>query len=154
MQPAQQVPRGALVMAGALVGFALVVTATMRVAHIPPAASPVLLRQETHVAPVRTRSLRFVDQRDGGVRIEDAGTGRVASTIVPGERTGFIRGVMRGLARERRMRGIGSRPPFTLTEWRDGELSLTDSVTGRSIELAAFGSTNRASFAALLGPRR
>lgn len=149
----QQVPKGALMMAGALVGFALLVTATMRIAHIPPAASPVALRASEHVAPLRTRNLRFVDQADGGVRIEDTGTGRIASMIAPGERTGFIRGVMRGLARERRMRGIGSRPPFTLTEWRDGELSLTDSATGRSIELAAFGSTNRASFAALLGPR-
>lgn len=149
----QQLPKGALVMAGALVVFALGTTATMRIAHIPPAASPVALRAASHVAPLRSRELRFVDQPDGGVRIEDTGTGQVASTIVPGEKTGFIRGVMRGLARERRMRGIGSRPPFTLTEWRDGELSLTDSVTGRSIELAAFGSTNRASFAALLGPR-
>lgn len=146
----ESVPKGALVMAGALVGFALLTTATMRIAHIPPAASPAALRAAEHIEPVRSRSLRFLDQSDGGVRIEDAGTGRVASTIVPGEKTGFIRGVMRGLARERRMRGIGSQPPFTLTEWRDGELSLTDSVTGRSIELAAFGSTNRASFAALL----
>ena len=57
---------------------------------------------------------------------------------------------MRGLARERRMHGIGSEAPFTLTQWRDGELTLTDSATGRSIELNAFGTTNRAAFAALL----
>ena len=44
-------------------------------------------------------------------------------------------------------------PPFTLTAWRDGELSLTDTATGRSIELTAFGSTNRAAFAALLETR-
>lgn len=48
------------------------------------------------------------------------------------------------------MRGIGNGPAFSLTEWRDGELSLTDTATGRTIELNAFGSTNRASFAALL----
>ena len=59
--------------------------------------------------------------------------------IEPGQQTGFIRGVMRGLARERRMRGIGDAPPFNLSLWRDGELSLTDSATGRSIELTAFG---------------
>uniref|UniRef100_UPI0035CA21DD photosynthetic complex assembly protein PuhC n=1 Tax=uncultured Sphingomonas sp. TaxID=158754 RepID=UPI0035CA21DD len=149
-QQANQLPRGALILAGSLVGFALVLTATMRIAQIPPAASPVALRQAEHVAPVRSRDLRFIDEADRGVRIEDVGTGATASTIVPGQKTGFIRGVMRGLARERRMHGIGSGPPFRLTQWRDGELTLTDTATGRSIELDAFGSTNRAAFAALL----
>ena len=108
------------------------------------------MRSADHVAPVRSRTLRFVDAPDRGVRIEDAGTGRTASVIVPDQKTGFIRGVMRGLARERRSRGIGNGPAFNLSLWRDGELSLTDSATGRSIELTAFGSTNRASFLALL----
>jgi putative photosynthetic complex assembly protein len=57
---------------------------------------------------------------------------------------------MRGLARERRMHGIDSTPPFDLTLWKDGELSLTDTVTGRSVELNAFGTTNRATFLDLL----
>jgi putative photosynthetic complex assembly protein len=146
----EQLPRGALLLAGTLVGFAFLLTATVRIAGLPPAASPVLLRQAEHVAPVRTRTLRFIDEADRGVRIEDVGTGRTAGTIVPGQKTGFIRGVMRGLARERRMHGIGGGPPFKLTQWQDGELSLTDTATGRSIELNAFGSTNRAAFAALL----
>lgn len=146
----EQLPRGALILAGTLVAFAFTLTATMRIAHVPPAASPVLMRSAAHVAPVRSRTLRFVDAADRGVLIEDAGTGRTASVIVPGQETGFIRGVMRGLARERRMRGIGGGPPFTLTQWQDGELTLTDTVTGRSIELNAFGTTNRAAFAALL----
>lgn len=147
---AEQLPRGALILAGTLVGFAFLLTATVRIAGIAPAASPVLLRQAAHVAPLKTRTLRFIDEADRGVRIEDVGTGRTAGMIVPGQKTGFIRGVMRGLARERRMHGIGGGPPFKLTQWQDGELSLTDTATGRSIELNAFGSTNRASFAALL----
>ena len=72
------------------------------------------------------------------------------AVIAAGQKTGFVRGVMRGLARDRRARGIDNRPPFTLTLWRDGELSLTDTATGRTIELSAFGPTNRATFAALL----
>ena len=108
------------------------------------------MRAQEKIAVVESRSLRFVDRADGAVVIEDVGRGGVASVIEPGQQTGFIRGVMRGLARERRMHGIGNAPPFTLTLWRDGELSLTDSATGRSIELTAFGSTNRAAFAALL----
>lgn len=143
-------PRGALILAGTLVAFAFTLTATMRIAHVPPAASPVLLRSAEHVAPVKSRTLRFIDAADRGVRIEDVGTGATAATIVPGQQTGFIRGVMRGLARERRLHGIGSAPPFVLTQWQDGELSLTDTATGRAIELNAFGTTNRAAFAALL----
>ena len=84
------------------------------------------------------------------MRIEDAATGGTAGLVAAGSRSGFIRGVMRGLARDRRMRGIGEAPPFRLTLWRDGELSLLDEATGRAIELSAFGSTNRAAFAALL----
>ncbi len=152
---AEMLPRGALVTAGALVLFAFVATATVRIAGIPAAASPAALRAQEHVGAVSSRNLRFLDRVDGAVVIQDVDRGDTASIIAPGQQTGFIRGVMRGLARERRMRGIGEEPPFSLTQWRDGELTLTDSATGRSIELTSFGSTNRAAFAALLveGPQ-
>jgi putative photosynthetic complex assembly protein len=61
--------------------------------------------------------------------------------------------VLRGLARERRQHGIGAEPPFRLTLWANGALSLVDTATGRVIELDGFGQTNRAAFARLLkGP--
>ena len=151
---ANMLPRGTLVIAGGLVLFALTATSAVRLAGIPAAASPVALRTAERVAPVATRDLRFLDRADGAVVIEDVRTGRPAAIIRAGEKTGFIRGVMRGLARDRRARGIGDAPPFNLTLWRDGELSLTDSATGRSIELTAFGAANRAAFAALLPGRR
>lgn len=147
---ADMLPRGTLVIAGALVLFALAATSIVRIAGIPPAASPVALRAQAHVAPLQSRNLRFSDRADGAVVIEDVDTHGIAAVIKPGEQTGFIRGVMRGLARERKMAGIGAQPPFNLTLWHDGQLSLTDSVTGRSIEMTAFGSDNRATFAALL----
>jgi len=146
-------PRGTLITAGALVLFALAATAIVRLAHIPPAASPVALRAQAHIEAVKSRDFRFVDRADGAVVIEDARTGEAAYVIKPGQKTGFIRGVMRGLARDRRARGIGDRPPFNLTLWEDGELSLTDSATGRALELTAFGSSNRAAFAVLLDAR-
>jgi putative photosynthetic complex assembly protein len=146
---ADMLPRGTLITAGALVLFAFAATVTVRVAGIPAAASPAAMREANHVEAVASRDLRFIDRADGAVVIEDV-RGSTASVIEPGQQTGFIRGVMRGLARERRMRGLGDQPPFKLTLWRDGELSLTDSVTGRSIEMTAFGSSNRASFMALL----
>ena len=147
---ADTLPRGTLVIAGCLLGFALAATSIVRIAGVPAAASPAALRAEGRIAPVTSRDLRFLDRADGAVVIEDVRTRRPVSVIHAGEKTGFIRGVMRGLARDRRARGIGDAPPFNLTLWRDGELSLTDSATGRSIELTAFGSTNRAAFAALL----
>jgi len=150
----ETLPRGALVLATGLVLFSLTVTAVVRITHLPPSASPVLLRQQEGIVPAQTRDLRFSDRTDGSVLIEDVGTGATASVIEPGSESGFIRGVMRGLARERRMHGIGEAPPFRLTLWRDGELSLTDQATGRTIELGAFGATNRAAFAALLEPAK
>ena len=41
--------------------------------------------------------------------------------------------------------------PFRLTRWSDGRLSLDDPATGRRIELDAFGPTNTAVFAHLMG---
>lgn len=149
---ADMLPRGTLIIAGGLVLFALAATSIVRIAGLPAAASPAAMRAQENVAAVASRNLRFVDRFDGAVVIQDVDKGDIASVIAPGQQTGFIRGVMRGLARERRMHGIGDRPPFNLTEWRDGELTLTDSATGRSIELTAFGSSNRAAFAALLEP--
>ena len=147
---ADMLPLGALITACALVLFAFAATATVRIAQIPAAASPVSMRAASHMLPVEQRNLRFIDRADGAVVIEDVDKGDNASIIEPGQKTGFIRGVMRGLARERRAHGIGNQPPFNLALYADGELSLTDSATGRSIELTAFGSTNRASFMALL----
>lgn len=147
-------PRGTLMMAGAVVAFALTAAATVRIAHIPAAASPAAMRAAARVEAVASRDLRFLDRADGAVVIQDARTGATASVIEPGQETGFVRGVMRGLARERHQHRLGSATPFNLTLWRDGELSLTDLATGRSIELTAFGSTNRATFAALLGPEK
>jgi putative photosynthetic complex assembly protein len=145
-------PQSTLKMVGALIAFAIGSTVIVRVAGIPPAASPEAMRAQIGTPAVASRSLRFVDRADGAVVIHDVRAGRIAAVIEPGEETGFVRGVLRGLARDRKMRGIGDQPPFTLTLWRDGQLSLTDSATGRSIELTAFGSSNRAAFAALLPP--
>lgn len=144
------VPKGALMMAGLLVVSSIAITATARILQLPPAASPALMRAAEKIAPVASRQLRFTDRADGAVLIEDVGTGKTALLVKRGSNSGFIRGVMRGLARERRMNGIDSKPAFDLTLWKDGELSLTDTVTGRSIELNSFGSTNRATFLDLL----
>ena len=82
--------------------------------------------------------------------ISDFRSGSMVEVLPPGT-NGFARGVMRGMARERHSREIGSEPPFRLTRWSDGRLSLDDPATGRRIELDAFGPTNTAVFAHLMG---
>lgn len=139
-------PRGALIAAGALIGFALISTAAARLTRIntpaPPAAA-------TRPAPTRSIELRFVDEADGSVSVHDGRSNRQIASLAPGT-NGFIRGVMRGLAHDRMRRGIGAAPPFRLSRWDTGRLALEDTVTGRRIDLDAFGSSNKDAFARLL----
>jgi len=146
----ETVPKGALIAAASLVIMAITVTGAVRLTGTPPAASPALLRVTEKATALSSRDLRFTDRADGAVVIEDIGSGATAGMVEAGSKSGFIRGVMRGLARERRMHGVGDQPPFRLTLWSDGELSLVDTATGRNLELGAFGGTNRAAFLALL----
>ena len=82
---------------------------------------------------------------DGAVAVYEAESGRVVDVVAPGT-NGFVRGVMRGFARERRSHEVGAAPPFRLTLWEAGNLSLEDPTTGRRVELDAFGPTNRQAF--------
>ncbi len=94
------------------------------------------------------RDLRFVDRTDGSVEVVEAGSGRVVDRVV-GE-SGFVRGTLRGLARERKRQGIGADQPFRLVAHVDGRLTLLDPQTGRRVDLESFGPTNAAAFAHML----
>lgn len=144
-------PRGALWGAAALIGFTLTVTVAVRAGILPQVANPPAMRAEASVTKLASRDLRFLDRADGAVVVTDLAGGSVA-TIMPASEQGFVRGVLRGLARERRLREVGPDAPFRLELWSDNGLTLTDLGTGRQIELGAFGPTNRAAFAAMLSP--
>jgi putative photosynthetic complex assembly protein len=144
---ANTVPRPALLMALGLVVLTIVMVVAVRVGLAEREAVPAVERARTGAAPVAVRTLAFADMPTGAVQITDAETGRmVASLHGEGDGGGFVRGVLRGMARERQLRGVGQQPPFTLTLWQDGSLSLNDAATGRSVELGAFGPDNRAAF--------
>jgi putative photosynthetic complex assembly protein len=138
-------PRGALYGAGALVGLSLLATGFARVSGIGTTAAP-----DANV--VQSRVLRFEDRSDGGVAVYEGETSRIVDVLAPGT-NGFVRGVMRGFARWRRREDVGSEPPFLLTRWSDGRLSIEDVATHERIELVAFGQTNFAAFARLLNDR-
>jgi len=136
-------PRGALLGAAVLIAFTIGLTATVRWSG---------LTQQQRLDPAAaqaTVALSFIDRAQGGVAILDAASGRQLTVLEPGT-NGFIRGVMRGLARQRRMQGIGAEQPFILGRADDGQLWLNDPATGESIYLGAFGPTNEQAFAQLL----
>ncbi len=139
-------PRWTLFAAGALIAISIVGAGFARQArlHAPPQAT-------TQASPLASRDLHFIDTAAGAVEVRAAETGALVFVVEPG-RGGFIRGVMRGMARDRRAHGIDQGPAFRLAEWPDGRLSLEDLGTGKQIELSAFGADNRRAFHRLLAP--
>ena len=103
----------------------------------------------TTTAAIETRDLTFTDGERGSVLVFDAAEQRLIDTLAPGS-NGFVRVVLRGLARERKLGDIGAEPPFRLTRHADGRLMLTDPSTQRQVDLAAFGDANARSFARLM----
>jgi putative photosynthetic complex assembly protein len=139
-------PRGALAGAASLIGLALMATAFARVSGIGTTYVPV-------AGALESRDLRFEDRADGGVAVFENGSGRLVEVVSPGT-NGFLRGVLRGMARDRRQQHIGAELPFRLTRWDDGRLSIEDVGTHQRIELVPFGPTNIAVFARLLSDAR
>ena len=145
------VPGPALASAMALVLACLGLATASSLGFVDRLAVPEVTRAEANVGPVAGRSLRFTDQADGTVLVSDADNGATVAVIdMETQSGGFVRGVMRGMARERRMHSVGAEPPFALTLWEDGSLSLVDTATSRSIELGAFGPDNRTVFLEML----
>lgn len=132
------------VLLGALIMSTLIAVALTRPAGGARTALPQarLLLEQNYV---------FTDGPDGEVSVSAPGTPGLTRTLPAGTHN-FIRGVLRGLSRERRQHGLGPEAPFTLAQWADGRLSLKDTATGRIIALESFGPTNAAEFRQLLSP--
>lgn len=145
-------PKGAGWGAAALIGFILLATASVRLGWLPQVADPAVARAEADARPIAARDLHFRDRADGAVVVTDL-AGAVVAVIDPISEQGFVRGLMRGLARERRLHEAPTTTPFRLQSWSNNSLTLTDLATGREIELGSFGPTNRAAFAVMLPPQ-
>jgi putative photosynthetic complex assembly protein len=118
--------------------------ATLASASVPMTVATV---DPSVLKTVGQRKLRFLDAGDKSVRVLDADSGIEVYRVV-GE-AGFIRGILRGMARERRRLGKGVAEPFQLS-LDAGLLVLTDLATGQRVELTAFGHTNAGAFARML----
>ncbi len=100
---------------------------------------------------VSARLLQFMDRSDGGIDVTDVSTHRLVETVTG--QSGFIRGTLRGLARERHRASIGPAEPFVLLAHSDGRLTLIDPSTARRVDLESFGPTNEAEFVRMLPDR-
>lgn len=137
-------PVSILVAAGLLIGTSLAAVGWANVTGYTAGhrqASMVLAQQ----------AVVFSDQ-DGGVIVVTDETGNTLKVIQRGE-LGFVRALLRGLARDRRAQGVGPEVAFTISYHADGSLTLDDPSTGRIVALGAFGSTNSIVFAELLGAK-
>jgi putative photosynthetic complex assembly protein len=141
-KPVQPVSRGPFI------GVAAIVLLVVAVAVFRQTGGVVSDSRDPDAYILESRELRFEDREDGAVVVLDL-QGREVGVLDPGTH-GFVRGVMRGMARERRSREVGTEPPYRLAYWSDGRLTLDDPATGRWIELAAFGPDNTGAFARLL----
>jgi putative photosynthetic complex assembly protein len=100
--------------------------------------------REPDAAPAKVLQLRFEDRPDGSIAVINYKTGQEIDSV-QGE-AGFVRGTLRGLAQERKRRGLDSGPPFELIHRADGRLTLADTATGRMLDLESFGPTNAGTF--------
>jgi putative photosynthetic complex assembly protein len=103
--------------------------------------------QQFDVPVVHSRALQFEDTASGAVAVRDAQTGAQIA-LFEGEQ-GFLRGVLRAMARERKLRNAERHATLLLQNHADGSLSLFDATTGERINLESFGHTQRATFARL-----
>jgi putative photosynthetic complex assembly protein len=137
------IPTPALLGIGLLVGFTLLVVIGGKELDIGTVKNP-----EAAVAVVR--ELRFEDREDGALLVFEAPENTLVYLIEPGSNSGFVRGVLRGFARERHRSGVGIEPPFLLSALVDGRMFLEDPETGRRVPLDGFGRTNAEAFARIL----
>ena len=131
------IPRWMVHAAGVGLLGLLVVVGALRLTGWNPAVEP--------GAVVVQRSLSFADMADGAVQVVDTASGQTVA-VMRGEQ-GFLRGILRGLARDRRQNSVGSAPPYVLSLRDDGRLLISDPSTGQRIDLASFGPDNAAVFA-------
>jgi len=127
---------------GAIVIMTVATVAAMRLSGFTPDSSidsPV----------VHEVALRFVDIEGGEVHVFEQTSGSRIAILEPAQDS-FVRGVMRGMARERRSRDIDMKPPFRLVSYEDGSMIIEDPAVGMHINLVAFGPTNIGSFHTLL----
>ena len=114
-------------------------------------------REDAHYAPpqqqasltVSSAELVVVDGPRGRIDVLDAQTQATLAVYESGEGS-FLRGIVRSLVRERRVRDLDPGGAFNLALLDNGSLVISDPDTGYWMALEAFGVDNRRLFAEIL----
>ena len=101
--------------------------------------------------PIAIRDITFSERAGDVLDVIDARDGATLLAIAP-EKEGFVRGALRGLMRQRLVMNAQRDAPFRVISWEDGRVTLSDTATGQTLTLNAFGATNLAAFARFLDP--
>lgn len=133
--PARRPHPAALAAAGMVVA-ALLAVSMARIGGY----SPVQSLGTSEVA--QSRLLRFESDAQG-VAVIDAATGTL---ITHTSAEGFIPGVLRGLNRMRQTEQASAADAYRLEHRSNGQLLLVDTASGVSLDLAAYGRDNAATF--------
>jgi putative photosynthetic complex assembly protein len=141
----EKFPTIALYAAGVIIAIAIGAAAFSRYQARQNPVDPAVM-QEPVAASI---DLHFYDQADGSVAVKEAQTGRLVATLGNGE-DAFIRAVIRGYVRDRRIRKLDDKAPFRLYRLVDTRLVIEDTATHRRVNLRGFGPTQQAAFARLL----
>lgn len=141
-----------LMLMGGMVAISLALAASVQLGIFERSAVPTEARAAAGVQAEAMRTLRFYDEADGTVRVEDGASAEVLGRFGPGE-GGFIRATVRSLVHKRRIRGHGPAVAFQLIAWDNGALTLHDPVTETNVEVSSFGPDNRAIFENMLPGR-
>ena len=141
-EPSQHIPRFAIIGAAALMVGTIAISASARLSNLaaPAAALP---------PPIASVDVRFEDRPSGALAVINAATGADVIDVPPGT-NGFIRGVLRGMFRSRKLESLHDNTPYRLARQADGHLTLDDPETSRHIDLDSFGPTNSEAFASIL----
>ena len=138
----EQFPKAALYGAAAVIFTSLALVTTARLTgymeNVDPGGTQAF-----------TRDVIFKTSDNGIIAIEDAATGRPLGEF-PVSENRFVRVVMSSLKFERDGANAADNSPYRIVRWEDGRVSVADPVSGRSIELAAFGRNQVATFENLL----
>ena len=106
------------------------------------------LEHQADASIVAKKMLHFRDLPSGAVGVISADNGQMIAQVEG--QAGFVRGILRALARDRRIRQISSDDAFELISRTDGRLTLIDLATNNRIDLESFGKDNAAEFATFL----
>lgn len=102
--------------------------------------------------PRASLTVRFEAQADGGLSVIDVARGREMDHLAPGE-NGFLTTLIRVVRRDIERTPETLSLPFRIEAWQDHRVTLTDSATGRRIDLIAFGPSNAEIFIRWLNGR-